>query len=142
MPTRQDALDRANANDLPAQLRALNDPSATVENSTSDGGTAGSLGFGAMLAAMRPRNRARTGLTSQVAHVHDIAAVIYNVEDVAGTNLSMISGAAPGAGECRVEYDAATGVPTLTFNGALTAYIVMESGPLPQTLAANISANL
>lgn len=120
--TVQDKLDLANINDLASYLRKLND-------------STNSLGFGALLAAMRPRNRSRTGLTSNATQEHDVAALIVNVENVQGTNLSIVTGAAPGAGEVRVEYDADTGVPTLTFNGAVTEYYTIELGPVPQTLA-------
>lgn len=93
-------------------------------------------GFGQMLAAMRPRNRSRTGLTSQATHVHDVAAQIWSVESPQGTPLSIISGGSPGASEVSVDYDADTGVPTLVFNGSVTEYHTTESGSLPQGLAA------
>ncbi len=130
MPTTvQQKLDLANPNDLPSLLQRLRD-------------TTNSLGFGALIAALRPRNTARSGLTSSATQVHDKASMIFAVQDAAGTNLAMISGAAPGAGEVRVEYDATTGVPTFTFAGALTAYIVHESGPLPQTLSTVMATQL
>lgn len=120
--TVQDKLDLANINDLASYLRKLND-------------STNSLGFGALLAAMRPRNRSRTSLTSSATQVHDVAALIVNVESTQGTNLSIITGGSPGAGEVSVDYDADTGVPTLTFNAAVTAYYTIELGPVPQTLA-------
>lgn len=127
MPTIRDALNRANANDVPARLRQLWDETNSV-------------GFGDMLAALRPRNRTLSGLTSGTTHVHDQASIIFNVETPVGTNLLMISGGTPGAGEVSVDYDAATGVPTLEFNGAVTTYTVAESGPLPQNIAAQMAA--
>jgi hypothetical protein len=39
-----------------------------------------------------------------------------------------------------VDYDATTGVPTLTFNGAVTTYTVMEIGPLPHSAGAILDA--
>lgn len=128
MPTRQDELDRANANSLPAQLRGLWD------------GT-NSLGFGAILAALRPRNRTRT-VASSTTQVHDQASIIYNVESPVGTNLLMVSGGTAGAGEVSVDYDADTGVPTLEFNGAVTTYTVAESGALPQNIATQMAEEL
>lgn len=129
MPTRQDAIDRSNANDLPAMLRGLWDAT-------------NSLGFGALLAALRPRNRTLGSLTSGTTHVHDQASIIYNVESPVGTNLLMVSGGTAGAGEVSVDYDADTGVPTLEFNGAVTTYTVAESGALPQNIAAQMAAEL
>lgn len=120
--TVQNILDLANQNNIAAFLRKLWDPT-------------NSLGFGAMLAALRPRNRSRTSLTSSATQVHDVAALIVNVESTQGTNLSIITGGSPGAGEVSVDYNATTGVPTLTFNAAVTAYYTIEMGPLPQNLA-------
>lgn len=127
--TVQDKLDLANPNDTNAFLRKLYD--------TTEG-----LGFGAMLAALRPRNRSRTSLTSSATQVHDVAALIVNVESTQGTNLSIITGGSPGAGEVSVDYDATTGVPTLTFNAAVTAYYTIELGALPQTLAATMAEEI
>jgi len=127
MPTRQDALDRANPNDLPSQLSALQDKT-------------NSLGLGAMLGALRPRNRTRGSLASSATQVHDQASIIYAVQTPVGTPLSQISGGSPGAGEVSVDYDATTGVPTLVFSGAVTTYTVHESGPLPQNLVTQLAA--
>lgn len=121
--TVQDKLDLANPNDTEAFLRKLYDKTE-------------GLGFGAMLNALRMRPaRERTGLTSAAEQVHDEAAVIYAVYITAGTPLSIIAGAAPGAGEVRMEVDEDTGVPTFTFAGATTSYFVISGGPLPQTTA-------
>lgn len=125
--TIQTKLDRANPNDLPGRLRQLYDAT-------------NSLGFGALLAAMRPRNRSRTGLTSAAAQTHDVAAAIYSVESPQGTPLSIVTNA-PGAGEVQIAYSATTGVPTLTFNAAVTEYHTTEGGPLPQNLAGQMATN-
>lgn len=127
--TVQDKLDLANPNDLPAYLRKIYDKTEA-------------LGFGAMLAAMRPRNRSFTGLTSSATQVHDVASLIVNVESTQGTNLSIITGGSPGAGEVSVDYDDDTGVPTLTFNAAVTTYYTIELGALPQTLAATMAEEI
>jgi len=119
-------LDKCNPNDVLAFMRKLNDPTTGV-------------GFGGMLAAMRPRNRTRT-VASSTTQIHDVAAVIYSVESPVGTPLAIVSGGTAGAGECSVDYDAVTGVPTLEFAGAVTTYTVSSGGPLPQTLAANMAA--
>lgn len=126
--TVQEALDLANPTDLPARLRQLFDSNEE-------------LGFGALLGALRMRPpRARTGLTNQASHVHDEApAGIYAVYVTAGTPLAIIAGAAPGAGEVRMEIDADTGVPTFTFAAATTEYTVISGGPLPQNLAARLA---
>jgi hypothetical protein len=96
----------------------------------------GTYGFGDMLDAMRPRPpRVRSSLTNQVEHVHDVAAFLLDVYVAAGTPLSKVYGSAPDAGEVRIEYDATTGVPTLTFNAATTTYAVVEMGPVPTTIS-------
>jgi hypothetical protein len=121
-------LNRANPNHMPANLGRLRGVNATDD----------STGFGTMLAAMTLRPpRERTGLANQVEHVHDEAPLgLYAVFVVAGTPLAIVSGAAPGAGEVRVEVDAATGIPTFTFAAATTSYFVLSGGPLPQDIQA------
>lgn len=126
--TVQDKLDLANPNDVEAFLRKLYDKTE-------------GLGFGAMLAALRPRNRSFT-VTSNATQVHDVASLIVNVESTQGTNLSIITGGSPGAGEVSVDYDATTGVPTLTFNAAVTTYYTIELGPLPQTLSTVMATEI
>ena len=130
MPTVKDSLNRANPNNLPADVSRI--AKAAGE----------SLGFGDMLDAMRPRNRSRTGLTSSATQVHDVASQIMSVESPQGTPLAIISGGSPGAGEVSVDYNATTAVPTFTFAGAVTEYHTTEGGPLPQTLAATLAENL
>lgn len=124
MASVQDTLDKAQPHSLPDMLRKLG-------------------GFGAMLAGMRPRSTARTGLTSQATHVHPYAAAILSVDNGSGGPLAIVTGSAAGAGEVRVDYDATTGVPTLTFgDGATTAYSVTEvCVGVPQTLAATMAAD-
>jgi hypothetical protein len=98
------------------------------------------LGIADLLAAIVPRNRALSGLTSSATQVHDVACIVYGIQATAGTALTMVFGAAAGAGEVRVEYSATTGVPTFTFgDGALTAYSLMCSGPLPQGILAAVA---
>lgn len=99
--------------------------------------TDGTYGFGDMVDALRPRPpRVRSSLTNQASHVHDVACWVVDVYVTAGTPLAKVYGAAPDAGEVRIEYDATTGVPTFTFNAATTTYAVVEMGPLPTTIAA------
>lgn len=99
-------------------------------------GRAGTLGFGDLLDALRPRGPRTITQASSATAVHDVAAWIVDVYITAGTPLAKIYGAAPGAGEVRIEYDATTGVPTFTFAGATTEYSVVEMGPVPQNIAA------
>lgn len=127
--TVQDKLDLANPNDTEAFLRKLYDKTKA-------------LGFGAMLAALRPRNRTLDSLTSADTHTHDECAMIFSVESPQGTPLAIISGGSPGAGEVSVDYDATTGVPVLEFNAAVTEYHISCSGPLPQTLAATMAEEI
>lgn len=100
------------------------------------------LGVADLFAAMRPRNRSRSGLTSLDTHVHDEAAAILSVESPQGTPLAIISGGSPGAGEVSVDYDATTGVPTLEFNGAVTEYHTTQLGPVPQGMDAALALNV
>lgn len=136
--TVQDRLDKANPNDLAANLQRLRDPNASeVINDADAPGPTATKGFGAIVAALtRPRIRTRATLTSQAAHVHDIACVVYSVESPAGTPLAIVSDGSPAAGQVNLEYDANTGIPTLTFAAAVTTYTIHESGPLPQNVAA------
>ena len=122
-------LNLCNPNNAWSHLRRL-------QTRTAD--SAVDIGFGTMLASMSTRPaRERTGLTSQVAHVHDEAPFgLTAVYVTAGTPLAIVSGAAPGAGEVRVEIDAVTAVPTFTFNAVTTSYFIISGGPLPQNLAA------
>ncbi len=144
MESVKDLLDKGSANDLPANLSRLRDDAATTFSNAADADPAADVatqGFGAMMRALGKPNPARTRatLTSQVAHLHDVAAHILNVESPVGTNLAMVSNA-PGAGEVQVAYDAVTGVPTLTFVGVVTTYTVMEIGPLPHATGAVVDA--
>ena len=129
--TVKDALNVANPADLPARLYQLYDRSNNV-------------GFGDMLDALRPRApRQRTSLASNATQVHDVASWLVDVFVTAGTPLVKVYGAAAGAGEVRVEYDATTGVPTLTFgDGAVTDYWVVEMGPMPQGIAAAMATTV
>ena len=128
MPTPKDQLNRANPTDLPANLSRLLDTNG--------------LGFGDMLAAMRPRFRIRTGLSSSATQVHDAAELLVSVEAVAGTPLAIITGGTPGAGEVSVDYDAVTGVPTIEFAGAVTTYRTTGMGALPQALDAALDTTV
>lgn len=126
--TVQQKLDQANPNDLPARLGQLYDE-------TED------LGVGAMLGALRMRPaRQRSSLANQVSHEHDEAPCgVYAVFVTAGTPLAIIQGAAPDAGEVRMEIDTDTGVPTFTFAAATTSYWIISGGPLPQNTKARLA---
>lgn len=130
MPTTvKDKIDYCNPAEVLQYLSMLRDTAAR------QAGTITPLGLGAILAALRPRNRTRTGLASSATQVHDEACIIYAVQGALGTPLAQISGGSPGAGEVSVDYNATTGVPTLIFNVALTEYTVHCSGALPQNIA-------
>lgn len=127
--TIQNKIDKANPNDLAARLRQLYD----VDRD---------LGFGALLAALRPRNRSRTGLANSATQVHDRAATIITVETPIGTPLAIVTDGTPAAGQVNIAYNATTGIPTLTFNAAVTEYHTTEQGPLPQTLVATLATQI
>lgn len=89
--------------------------------------------LGTLLAGLIPRLRVYTGLTSAAAQVlnseldgsgDDQAGVILQVNDSSDAPLAIITSGAVGAGECKVEYDS-EGVPTLTFNAAVTGFKVL-----------------
>ncbi len=121
MSTVQESLDKANASELPHILNKLK--------------------LGTALAALRPRETAFTGLTSGATHVHPYPALIAAVNAAAGTPLAITTSgdAAVAAGHCRIAYDA-DGVPTLTFEGAVTAYIVHEIAYGDESLADNLES--
>lgn len=85
--------------------------------------------LGTVLRGLVTRTRARTGLTSAAAQVHDVPSAILACYVTAGTPLAVIAGAAPDAGEVRVEYT--DGIPTFTFAAAVTGYTVVETCVLP-----------
>ena len=104
--TIQDQLNIANPNDLPSRFQQVK--------------------IGDVLAGLTPSKNERTSLTSGTAQEHDKAATILAVS-TGGAGLTMVpDGVAPAAGEVAVAYDADTGVPTLTFNSAVTAYTTQE----------------
>lgn len=127
--TIQNKLDKANPNDLGARLRQLYDADRN-------------LGFGAMLGAMRPRNRSRTGLANNATQVHDVAAAILTVETPIGTPLAIVTDGTPAAGQVSIAYNATTGVPTLIFAAAVTEYHTTEMGALPQTLVTALATQI
>lgn len=85
------------------------------------------ISVGDIIAGMIPRQTARTGLTLGATQVHNIPGQILAVTDGADAPLAMITAGAPGAGQVRVTYNASTGIPTLVFNAALTAYKVTQT---------------
>jgi len=126
--TNRQAINAAGSNDIVSRM-------ADLYQSTTD------RGFADLLNAhgLRPA-RERTGLANQVAHVHDEApSFILAVYVAPGTPLAIVSGAAPAAGQVRVEVDADTRVPTFTFAAATTSYWVLGGGPIPQNLTANMA---
>lgn len=129
--TVKDKLNLANPNNLEAFLRKLFDPSSEY-------------GFGDLLNALGGRVFTRSGLTSAASHVHPHApAYIEQVYVTAGTPLVMVNGAAAGAGEVRVEYNATTRIPTFTFgDGAVTGYTVVGGGPIPSNLNTIMTTEL
>lgn len=144
--TIRDLLDKANPNDLPANLHRLLDENATTFANAADADPAtdqATQGFGSMMRALGKPNPARTraSLTSQATHVHDVASHILSVESPVGTPLAIVSGGAAGAGQVAVDEDPVTGVPTLVFNAAVTTYTVREIGPLPQAVGTVLDAD-
>lgn len=129
--TVKDKLNLANPNNLDAFLHKL------YQASTG-------YGFGDILDAARPRPpRTRSSLTSSASQVHDVASTIVDIYVTAGTPLIKVYGAAAGAGEVRVEYNATTGIPTFTFgDGAVTEYSVVEIGPFPSNLDTTMTTEL
>lgn len=127
--TNRDAINNAGVNELPQRLGDL------LQTSTD-------LGFADLLNAFGLREaREITGLTSGTEHEHDEApAFITAVYITPGTPLAIISGAAPGAGEVRIEVDPDTRIPTFTFNGATTSYWILGGGPIPTNLTAKMAA--
>jgi len=107
-------------------------------------------GFGDIIASFVPGLTTRTGLPSQVTHVDgpldSSGAVvpepgrIFAVTSEDGvTNFPIVYGTtAPAVGEVQVIYSA-TGVPTLTFQAAVTGYRV-EKAIMPLELAEALAA--
>lgn len=123
----QDLLNQANIAYLPGALAKLD-------------------GFGDLLAGMIPRWRTFAGLTSAASQVlnkeldgtgDSQAAIVLAVCDAANAPLAMVQ-TGVGAGEVGVAYSA-EGVPTLTFNGAVTGFQALIM-PLPDDLATNLAA--
>lgn len=105
MATRQEALDRRQ----PTHLADL----------------VGDMNTGSVFAGLVPRPVVRTGLTSGATHVHSVPGAILAVTSSADAPQAMIAEGAPAANQVRVEYDA-NGLATLTFNGAVTGYKVLQ----------------
>lgn len=114
MPTFQDQINACNPNLLHSTLQRIR--------------------FGDVLRGLVARPRTRT-VASSATQVHDVPSSILTVYVTAGTPLAIIAGAAPDAGEVRVEYDS-NGIPTFTFAAATTTYTVQEVCVLP--LAASL----
>lgn len=121
MTTISQALDRANPIELADLLREIQLGTLLTN----------------LYAALTPRTVARTGLTSQAAHVHSVAGSITAVADSAGTTNLLIVTGAPGAGEVQVNYDSA-GLATLTFSGAVTGYQVNQTG-VPTAISTTLA---
>ena len=115
MPTFQDQINACNPNLLLSTLQRIR--------------------LGDVLRGLVSRNRSRTGLTSAASQVHDVPAAIMACYVTAGTPLAIIDGAAPDAAEVRIQYST-DGIPTFTFNAAVTGYSVQEVCVLP--LAATL----
>jgi hypothetical protein len=107
------------------------------------------ISFGELIAGMIPRQRVYAGLTSAAAQVlnseldgsgDNQAGMILQVNDSSDTPLSIITSGAVGAGECKVEYSS-EGVPTLTFNAAVTGFKVLCT-LLPASLATNLAIRM
>lgn len=93
------------------------------------------LKFREYVAGQIPRWVSKTGLTSSATQIHYAADgttpqpfQVMAVNDGSNVPLAIVAGGV-GAGEVGVAYDA-DGVPTFTFNGAVTAYKV-KGCPLP-----------
>ena len=88
-------------------------------------------GFGSILRSMTPGLAVRTGLPSLGIHLEDLPGRIYGVTDEAGAvNLTIIYAGLPAVGQVLVEYNVSgtdPGVPTLTFQAAVTGYRVEKS---------------
>jgi hypothetical protein len=127
MSTVKEALDLANPTSLPDMLRKLP--------------------VGSLLSGLIPQALSRTAFTSSATQIDRStdagageAGVILAVESPAGTALSIVGpGVAPGATEVAVAYSS-EGVPTLTFNAAVTAYDVVKQ-VLPANLGTTFAAD-
>jgi len=121
--TVQDGLNDANPNILPSYLQ---------EVPIGD--------FIAGLTGMMPQKRALTGLDSLTVHVHDKRGLITAVY-VGGNPVTIIPGGeTPAAGQVAIDYDE-TGLGTLTFQAANTAYTVTQLG-IPASLNTILSREL
>lgn len=105
------------------------------------------LPIGDIVASMIPQALSRTAFTSSATQIDRTtdagageAGVILAVESPAGTALSIVGpGVAPGATEVAIAYSS-EGVPTLTFNAAVTAYDVVKQ-VLPSGLGTTLAAD-
>lgn len=123
----QDLLNQANPAYLPSALKTID-------------------GFGDLIAGLIPAWYTYAGLTNQAAHVlneeldgtgDDQAAIILQVAETGNTPLTIVPDGV-GAGEVQVAYSS-EGVPTLTFNAAVTGFKVCML-KLPANLATNLAA--
>jgi hypothetical protein len=87
-------------------------------------------GFGFLLASLcGPVLAVRSGLPSQAAHEESNPGAVLGVTDEGlAANLTIIYAGAPAATEVLVQYGlgAEVGVPTLTFNAAVTGYGIVQ----------------
>lgn len=114
MPTYQDQLNACNPNLLASTLQRVR--------------------LGDVLRGLVARNRTRSSLSNSASQTHDVPAAILDVYVAAGTPLTKVAGAAPGAGQVRVEYGT-DGIPSFTFAAATTTYTVLEVCVLPTASA-------
>lgn len=106
------------------------------------------IDFGDLIAGMIPRWRVFSGLTSAAAQVLNTeldgtgdsqAAIVLAVAETGNTPLTIVPDGL-GAGEVQVAYSA-EGVPTLTFNAAVTGFKALIM-PLPADLATNLAKRI
>lgn len=99
--------------------------------------------LGTFLASyLKPVERERT-VASSATQVHDVPATILAVSTGAGGTTAraiITSGVTVGATTVNIAYDAA-GVPTFTFNAAVTEYTVIEQVE-PTDLAAALAESI
>jgi hypothetical protein len=118
---------------------------------TSDG----LQGLGTALRGLAPQQYTRSGLpsgtvfvdgpvnttASPVATIPEAGEIIGVTSEDGVTNLTVVYGTtAPAVGEVQVIYDNATGVPTLTFQAAVTGWRVVKK-VVPDGWAAKLDAS-
>lgn len=126
--TVSDALDEANPSNLPDAIREVS--------------------LGTLIGGLIPRWRTFAGLTSAAAQVLNSeldgsgdsqAAIVLAVCDAANAPLDIVQ-TGVGAGEVEIAYSS-EGVPTLTFNAAVTGFQALIC-PLPSGLATALATRI